>query len=69
MCPSLVEVRHKPLALARGCADTLLFFFFARNAVMSRMDRCVSGVAFSPSPKGRRALPLLFVGLIVSGEL
>ncbi len=35
------------------CFHRLLFFFFARNTVMSRMDRCVSGVAFTPSPKGR----------------
>ncbi len=32
------------------CFHTLRFFFFARNAVMSRIDRCVSGVAFTPSP-------------------
>ena len=44
------------------CFHMLLFVFFARNAVMSRMDRCVSGVAFTPSPQGRLALPLLFVG-------
>lgn len=55
--------RETSQAIDAHCFHTRLFFLSARKTGISRMDRWPSGVAFTPSPRRERALPLRFVVL------